>query len=60
MGTPGDVTGNHRTDIEDVLAVIDRWGESCPWPCAYDTDLDGQINVHDLLSTIEGWGADWN
>ena len=60
MGTPGDVTGNHRTDIEDVLAVIDRWGDACPWPCAYDTDLDGQINVHDLLSTIEGWGADWN
>ncbi|MCH2152396.1 MAG: hypothetical protein MK089_03555 [Phycisphaerales bacterium] len=60
MGTPGDVSGDNQADIDDLLAVIDRWGEACPWPCAFDHDDDGQIDVGDLLNVVEHWGTSWD
>jgi hypothetical protein len=60
MGTPGDVSGDNQADIDDLLAVIERWGDACPWPCAFDHDDDGQIDVGDLLNVVEHWGTDWD
>ena len=60
LGTPGDTTGDDDADIMDLLAVIDRWGDSCPRPCILDHDDDGVIGSGDLLDVIQHWGEDWN
>ena len=60
LGTPGDTTGDNDADIMDLLAVIDRWGDPCPWPCILDHDEDGTIGSGDLLDVIQHWGNDWN
>lgn len=53
---PADVTGNGVTDVDDLLAVINNWG-NCPQPCAADITGNGAVNVDDLLVVINAWGA---
>ena len=56
-----DVTGDQTVNVDDLLAVINGWGE-CDRPpvnCAADIaplPVDGIVNVDDLLKVINGWG----
>jgi hypothetical protein len=56
-----DVTGDETVNVDDLLAVINGWGE-CDGPpvnCAADIaplPVDGIVNVDDLLTVINGWG----
>jgi hypothetical protein len=54
-----DVNGTGAIDVDDLLAVINQWG-NCPaltLPCSADINLDHAVNVDDLLAIINGWGA---
>ena len=50
---PGDVDGNARVDIQDLLAVLQAWGSG---DSTADTNLDGTVDVIDLLAVAESWG----
>jgi hypothetical protein len=52
--SPG-VAGNGVVDVDDLLAVINAWGE-CDI-CVGDVDGDNDIDVDDLLAVINGWGS---
>jgi hypothetical protein len=51
---PGDVDGDGVVNIDDLLAVIEHWGE-CPPPCDADLDGNGVVNIDDLLAVILHW-----
>ena len=61
---PGDATADGVVDVDDLLAVINAWGD-CPSPCppACAGDIapspiagDCVVDVDDLLSVINHWG----
>lgn len=49
----GDITGDGRADVSDLLALLGAWG-SCN-QCAADLDQSGSVNVTDLLIMIAAW-----
>jgi hypothetical protein len=49
----GDVTLDHAVDVDDLLVVINEWGN--PGGMA-DAASDGIIDVNDLLIVINAWG----
>ena len=51
---PG-VAGNGIVDVDDLLAVINAWGE-CDI-CVADVNGDNHVDVDDLLAVINGWGT---
>jgi hypothetical protein len=62
---PADITppgGNGAVNVDDLLAVINNWG-NCPAPptsCFGDiepTGGNGVINVDDLLGVVNAWGG---
>ncbi len=55
---PGDVDGDGRVNVADLLAVIAGWGPCAPTPtaCPADFNHDGLVNVGDLLTVISNWG----
>ena len=59
LPVPSDFDQEADVDIDDLLAVIDNWGECLTpgWfpPCAGDATGDGNINVDDLLEVIDNW-----
>ncbi len=53
---PGDLVppgGNQNVDVNDLLAVINLWGQTC---VTADINHDGTVNVNDLLVVINRWG----
>ena len=38
-----------------LLGLLAAWGV-CPDPCPADTNLDGNVNVTDLLTLLANWG----
>jgi len=60
--TPGDISGDGLVNVQDLLGVINAWGEcpappqSCPADIAPQPAGDGQVNVLDLLMVINNWG----
>ena len=58
-GCSSDVSGNHVTDVADVLGVINSWGPcpAPPLPCDADVNGSGAVNVTDLLTVLSGWGS---
>lgn len=50
---PGDTNGDHRIDVDDLLAVISAWGPCTG--CPADLNDDGQVSVDDLLLVITYW-----
>jgi hypothetical protein len=55
---PGDANGDGVVNVDDLLAVINSWG-NCPTPpanCPTDFDDNGVVNVDDLLIVINNWG----
>ena len=54
---PGDITGDGRIDVLDLVSVILAWG-SCPEPpveCPADLNGDGRCDVLDLVAVILAW-----
>ena len=52
---PPDITGNSVVDVDDLLEVINHWGD-CPAPCPADVTGDSVVDVDDLLEVINSWG----
>ena len=50
------IDGSGSISLEEfrLLALLGAWGV-CP-SCVEDTNLDGNVNVTDLLSLLAGWG----
>jgi uncharacterized membrane protein len=48
----GDITGNCAVDVDDLLRVINEWGDSNS-----DADLDesGTVDLPDLMVVVENW-----
>ena len=56
---PGDITGDGSVDVDDLLAVINSWGEcppACPPDIAPAPKGNGDVDVDDLLQVINNWG----
>lgn len=53
-GCPGDVDGDGAVGVNDMLAVLEAWGE-CPSSCPADVTGDGQVGVDDVLYIIGVW-----
>ena len=56
---PADITGNGIVDVDDLLIVINAWGDCddpCPPSCSGDVNDDCQTDVDDLLTVINNWG----
>ena len=52
-----DTNGDGSVDVNDILAVIDAWGDCPPDDdCPADVDLDGTVGVNDVLLIISEWG----
>jgi predicted dienelactone hydrolase len=51
VGCP-DLTGNNIVDTDDLLVVINNWGN----PGAGDLNKSGIVDTDDLLLVINGWG----
>ena len=57
-GPGGDVTGDGRVDMLDLLLVLSSWGASPSdptAPCPGDTNGDGHVNLVDLLRVLADW-----
>jgi hypothetical protein len=53
---PADVTADCVTNIDDLLTVINAWGECAnPKNCPADIDGNGAVDIDDLLLVINGW-----
>ncbi len=50
----GDLTGDARIGLADLLVLLDAWGP-CDGCCTADLDADGAVNVVDFLMLLENW-----
>lgn len=51
----GDVNGNHKIDVADIVFVINYLFARGPAPCPYhsgDTNCDGIVNISDIICLI--------
>jgi len=48
-----DIDGNRAIDFDDLLAVLDAWGDAGG---PEDLDGSGTVDFGDLLLVLEGWG----
>lgn len=51
---PGDLDFNSHRDGNDIILFLGLWASSSP---AGDLNVDGAVNVLDLLIVLEQWGA---
>jgi len=55
----GDVNCDRIVDVTDLILVVQNWGE-CPLPpfvCQADLTNNGNVNIQDLWSVLNNWGA---
>ena len=54
---PGDVNGDGKVDVLDLLIVLGDWGPCPPPPeeCPADINGDGVVDVLDLLIVLGNW-----
>lgn len=60
QGTPclADITGDGTVNVQDLLAVLDNWGQcQSGQPCNADLTLDAAVSLDDFLFVINNWGA---
>lgn len=55
---PWDLNEDLRVGVEDLLIVLDHYGEGSPNdPIApWDFNADGRVGVQDILILLEAWG----
>ena len=51
----GDVVQNGNVGFEDILAVINTWGE-CSELCPTDFIKDGTVGFAEVLYILNAWG----
>ena len=52
---PGDLIGDGVVSEDDLLMLLDQWGE-CPLAnCSSDFNGDGVVDIHDLLYMLDLW-----
>jgi CxxC motif-containing protein (DUF1111 family) len=53
-----DVNGTGGIDVDDLLTVINQWGNcpAVPAPCAGDVTNNDIVDVDDLLAVVNAWG----
>ena len=59
LGIPGDLDGNHKVDIKDILIVAKAYGtnpQSPNWDPNIDVDCDDKIDVKDILIAAKNYG----
>jgi hypothetical protein len=58
-GLAGDANCDGRVDQDDLIAVVEHWGEcpAPPVPCIGDVNLNGAVDVDDLIRVILQWGT---
>jgi hypothetical protein len=59
VGVPGDVDGNHKVEIKDILMVAKAYGanpQSFNWNPNADVDCDGNVYIKDILITAKNYG----
>jgi acetyl esterase/lipase len=54
---PGDVTDDGAVNIDDLLMVLNGWGQCAPPPafCPAEATGDQTVNINDLLMVINAW-----
>jgi subtilisin family serine protease len=52
-GCDGDVNGDGVVGVNDLLEVIDQWGNAGG---SGDVNGDGTVGINDLLAVIDAWG----
>ena len=57
LGGPGDVNVDGQVDVDDLLDIINAWGDcpKAPHVCPPDLNDTGDVNVDDLLEVINNW-----
>jgi plastocyanin len=50
-----DINGDGQVGVNDLLIVIDQWGE-CDDDCSADLNGDEEVGVNDLLIVLDAWG----
>jgi hypothetical protein len=56
IGSPGDVNANGKVDVDDLLDVINHWGNCVSGQvCPADATGNDIVDVDDLLIVINGW-----
>jgi len=54
----GDVNGDGTCGTDDLLAVLSAWGPHSPKAaCGPDLDLDGSVDIEDVLIVIANWST---
>jgi hypothetical protein len=55
---PADINGDGSTDIDDLLVIINHWGQGTGIPGSVPGDVngDGTVDINDLLMIIVSWG----
>ena len=53
---PGDFTGDGSADSDDVLELLNAWGQAC-YACAGDGSGQSQVGVADLMVVLRNWGV---
>ena len=51
--------GDAESNIDDLVQVINQWGECGPPPplvCEADIIRSGNVNIDDLVAVITAWG----
>jgi hypothetical protein len=51
-----DLDGSGAVDINDLLAMLGAWGQTCPEGCPADLTGDGAVGIDDVLSLIAAFG----
>jgi hypothetical protein len=55
---PADIAGGGNVvDVDDLLGVINNWGECGLGICNADITCNGAVDVDDLLAVINAWGS---
>ena len=53
-GPPGDVNGDCRTDVDDLIILVEAWGQA---GSPADLNDDGVVNVLDLIDLLLNFGS---
>jgi hypothetical protein len=53
----GDVDGDELVGVNDLLSLLNIYGNFCPPPCNQDVTGDGSVDIEDLLTVISRWGS---
>jgi hypothetical protein len=52
---PGDVNGDGRVDVLDLIFITNQFGRS-PYLAAADANTDGAVNLFDVMVVVRHWG----